>query len=112
MRAADFSRGVFFSAKFACALRTMASANLPRARIFHRSRNFSEAAILRFSANPLSPFILSEDCKFFTAAFFLARRFFFHSLRERSKYRNGIAHFGMGGGKKFGYKSLSARVRG
>ena len=76
MRAADFPRGVFFSAKFACALRTMASANLPRARNFHGARDFSEAAILRFFANPPEAQILWEKCKFFPDAFLLARGFF------------------------------------
>ena len=36
----------------------------------------------------------------------------FHSLYERLRYRNGIAHFGMGGRNKFGHKNLSARAGG
>lgn len=76
MRAADFSRGVFLAQNSLALLRAMASANIYRARIFHRSRNFSEAAILRFFGNPPAAQILWEKCKFFPDAFFLAYRFF------------------------------------
>lgn len=95
MRAADFSRGVFFSAKFACAPAGYGKRkSTPRADFsplpkFFRSGNLAFFQIIRLRLK-----FYGKNANFSGRVFVGAR--IFHSLYERLRYRNAIAHFRLG----------------